>query len=290
MMDVLQIHAQLWEQMQQLFLKNRLPQALLFINSSSQEALTFVNRLIAFLMCTHDNSPCGGCRECHLLTNGHHPDAMYIQQETPTGMIKIEQLRHLQQSIYQSPQRGKHRFIVLNPAERMNASAANAILKILEEPPEHTIFILIAEQIENIPTTVLSRCQKYRMPSSMGLYSEASPRAELIKQLPNISHSLCDLIEKNRSPCKLAAEWSVYSFEDILWVLYLLNAEVIQYQLLGLEPSLHFTHLVHFSQLFPTSILFKQLDEITAIVKKLRHNINMNQTLVLENLLVGYAG
>jgi DNA polymerase-3 subunit delta' len=234
-----------------------------------------------------------------------HPDVHYIRQDTPCGGIKIEQIRELQQQIYYTPQLGKHRLIVMESADKMNLSSANALLKILEEPPEHTLFILIAEQMSSLPVTLISRCQKYIFPTreSSGVsgpleefiqgqsYPGGSSRAELLKQVPAMMAGLCDFIEGKCSPCLLATQWSSYAFDDVLWLLYLMTAQAIYDQLMGPERRLSDNVTwKSFSQLVDTVHLFHQLDEISAAIRKISHNVNINQTLVVENLLLGYLG
>lgn len=302
MIDILTQHAGLWGRLQPLLLKKRLPQSLLFVGPRHAGMLQFADRLMAILMCEHETAPCGKCRSCHLLMHGIHPDVNYICPEPPGSAIKIEQVRELQQNIYQTPQRGTRRFIVIQPADKMNIASANALLKILEEPPSHTTFILIAEQISSIPATILSRCQKYVFPSQdvsapeqndylqIGQsYPTESPRAELIKNVPAITAALCELIEGKSSPCTLAASWSSYEFNDLLWLLYLVTAQAINYQLIDSKNiSIENKTIKHFSQLLQAVTLFNRLDRINVIMRKINHNINMNQTLVLENLLLGY--
>ena len=291
------MHAALWERMQPMLIsKHRLPHAFLFVGPRHAAMFTFATRLIAILLCQNESRPCGLCRECHLLELGTHPDITYIRQEAAGSAIKIEQIRELQQQVYQTPQRGSHRFIVIDPADKMNVFAANALLKILEEPPGHTIFILIAEQVSSIPATILSRCQKYSVASpassdareaidylTLGaFYKEGSSREQLVKQSDAMMTSLCDVIAEKMSLCTLAAQWSTLIFEDVLWLLYLVTAQAIHDQLNQGEQRLSLF------QSLPILKLFKQLDRIIAIMRKINHNIHFNQTLVLEDLLLGY--
>ncbi len=305
MIDLLESHALVWERMQPLLLKKRLPQALLLIGPRHSGLLQFANRLMATLLCEGEETPCEHCRACHLQRKGIHPDITYIGQETEGGAIKIEQVRLLQQTIYHTPKCGMRRFIVIDRTDKMNVSAANALLKILEEPPSHTTFILIAEQVSSLLATILSRCQKYVFPSSTGsvahgkadylaigqYYPPDSPRAELIKQSAMIITALCELLEGKSSPCRVASQWSSYVFDDVLWFLYLVTAEAIHYQLINpCVVSPESEKIVYFSRLLDAVRLFKQLEQINAIMRKINHNINMNQTLVLEDLLLGYLG
>ncbi len=299
MLNLLDDHVSQWEQINQLLLKQRLPQSLLLVGPRHAHILQFVNRLIAILICEKTDKPCMQCRACHLLIQGIHPDIKYIRSEGASAAIKVEQVRELQQDIYQTPQRGARRFIVIESTHNLNISAANALLKILEEPPLHTMFILIAEQLNSIPATILSRCQKYNFYSqdhrpvdylSIGqYYSPESPRAELFQQSATIITQLCELMEGKLSPCTLAERWSTYALDDLLWLVYLLTAQAIHYQLVqttimprGNEPLMYLARLTT-----PVNLL-NQLRQINAITEKINHNINMNQTLVLEDLLLSY--
>ncbi len=299
MLDEVASHAPQWEKIQQLIQKKRIPQALLFVGPRHVNLLQFVNRLIGLLICESAPAPCGLCRACHWLIGGIHPDISYIRKESPTSAIKIEQIRELQHNIYQTPQRGSHRFIVIESSEKMNTAAANALLKILEEPPVHTRFILMAEQVSSIPATILSRCQQYNFGSpphelagylTMGCaYAEGSTRGALMLQSSAMITALCELIEEKTSPCTIAAQWSAHAMEDTLWLLYLVTAEVIHYQLIPTHAALHQNSpLAHISQLIKPTTLLKQLDQINAITSKINRNINMNQVLFLENLFLGY--
>lgn len=299
MLNLLEVHASQWEQITQLISKNRLPQSMLLVGPRHAHILQFANRLMAILICEATEKPCKHCRACHLLMQGIHPDIKYIRQEGTSGAIKVEQIRELQQDIYQTPQRGKSRFIVIESTHKMNISAANALLKILEEPPSHTTFILIAEQLNSIPATILSRCQKYNFYSkdhtsvdylSIGqYYPPGSPRAELVQQSTSITTQLCELIEQKTSPCTLAQSWSTHALDDLLWLVYLVTAQVVHYQLVQTPlASKEHEPLMHLAGLTSPVSLLKQLRQINAITQKINHNINMNQTLVLEDLLLGY--
>lgn len=299
-------HSSVWATMQQMLDKNRLPQALLFIGPRHAAILPFAHRLMANLMCiTPDNRPCGHCQPCHLLIQGTHPDVKFVRQDTPSSPIKIEQIRELQESVYKTPQCGKRSVIVIEAADRLNHSAANALLKILEEPPIHTLFILIAEQISSLPATIMSRCQQYTFRSpelelpvnqvdylTIGeFYSEASERAALFKQCQPIIDDLCDLLDNSISPCTLASRWSAYALGDLLWFLYLLTAQSIRYQLVDCSTKQPWSEkLQYFSSLVEPIQLFQQLDRINALMTTVQKNIALNQALAIESLLLNWRG
>ena len=302
--DLMITHAPVWALIQQVLDKNRLPHALLFTGPRHAGILQFVNRLMALLICQQSGSaPCGHCPPCHLLMQGTHPDIQYVRQDAPGSPLKIEQIRALQEGVYQTPQCGTRSIIVIEPADRLNRSAANALLKVLEEPPSHTLFILIAEQTSSLPATIMSRCQQYTFcpPESVEpisqvdylsigkFYPESSERAKLFKDGLLIIDDLCNLLQENISPCTLASKWSRYALEDLLWFLYLLTAQSICYQLLeGHIEQPWADKLRHFSTLVQPIDLFQQLDKLNSLISTVQNNITLNQTLAIETVLIGY--
>lgn len=305
MMEPFDIHQTMWERVHPLILKKRVPHALLFVGPRHLNLLAFVHRFIAIFLCEKGNPPCGKCRACHFLLQETHPDVHRVGQETEGGVIKIDPIRALHRIVYQTPQWGIRRFVVLESADKMNVSAANALLKMLEEPPEGTSFILIAEHINTLPATIISRCQTYVFPSThcsslkekgnyfaIGeYYPSGSARSQLSKHRDAFVVDLCGVIEGAISPCSVAAKWSSYALEDLLWVLYLITALAIQQLLVGATPTGPcLEKLTHLSRLVTPVNLFYQLDQIHEMTQKMNHNININPTLALEKLLLGYSG
>lgn len=116
--------------------------------------------------------PCGQCGPCLRIAEGFHPDIALIQPEG--GVIKIAQIRNLCRILSMKPFEGAMRVAILVDAHLMNHSAGNALLKILEEPPEQTLLILTARQTSELLSTIVSRCQHIRFnPVSRAALSEA---------------------------------------------------------------------------------------------------------------------
>jgi DNA polymerase III subunit delta' len=115
---------------------------------------------------------CGHCRACLAIEKDTHPDVTTIQ---PLGsQIKIEQIRAVQEVLVLKPLTGPRKVIIIDDAESMNLQAANCFLKTLEEPPDHSLLILITSQPHRLLPTLLSRCQQVRFDA---------PQGEEIKQL-----------------------------------------------------------------------------------------------------------
>ena len=105
-------------------------------------------------------NPCGVCKVCRKIKSGSHPDIILIK---PSGQfIKIEQIRDLRLIITMKPYSAKLRVVIIDDAQTMNQAAANALLKVLEEPPDRTVFILIAKNKRDLLPTITSRCQPIR--------------------------------------------------------------------------------------------------------------------------------
>lgn len=100
------------------------------------------------------------CRSCHKIRANVHPDIHWI---APTGAyIRIDQIRSLCRDLVLKPYEGRYRVTVIADAETMNPEATNALLKMLEEPPPHTVMILLARRKADLLPTILSRCQEVR--------------------------------------------------------------------------------------------------------------------------------
>jgi len=103
---------------------------------------------------------CGRCAACRKIESGSHPDVHWLK---PSGaVIKIGQIRELAERVALKPYEARTRVIMLIEAHKMNAAAANALLKMLEEPPPSTLFVLTAPQPGDLLPTVASRCQHVR--------------------------------------------------------------------------------------------------------------------------------
>lgn len=107
---------------------------------------------------------CGACRSCMQVEAHTHPDFLHVQPdpELANPQIKIEQIRELEQQIVYQPLVGRKKVFLIDDADRMTLGAANALLKTLEEPPGHSVILLVSGRPSAMPSTVRSRCQALR--------------------------------------------------------------------------------------------------------------------------------
>jgi DNA polymerase III subunit gamma/tau len=103
--------------------------------------------------------PCGTCDSCKSVIAGRHPDVLEIDAASNNS---VDDVRDLREKVALQPMRGDKKVYILDEAHMMSKSAFNALLKTLEEPPSHAVFVLATTEPERLPPTILSRCQHYR--------------------------------------------------------------------------------------------------------------------------------
>jgi DNA polymerase-3 subunit delta' len=157
-----------WERLCQARASDRLPHALLLVGPRGI-GKRWLGRLLAeALLCANplpDGRACGVCQDCRLSAAGSHPDLRRVvpDSESKSGEIGIAAVRAMTEWASLTAGRGARKQVVIDPADRLNAAAANALLKTLEEPPGALLLCLVAEQPERLPATIRSRCQLIRL-------------------------------------------------------------------------------------------------------------------------------
>ncbi|MGK0358740.1 MAG: DNA polymerase-3 subunit delta' [Bradymonadia bacterium] len=147
----------------------RLHHAYLFAGPDGVGKALCGRALAMTLLCDalRDASGCGTCRSCERVVANEHPDFHRLARGTkpdgrPEAQIKIAQVRELQKALSFKSYEAGRRVVIIEEAERMNPSTANALLKTLEEPGEGTHFIVVSAQQHQLLPTIISRCQKVR--------------------------------------------------------------------------------------------------------------------------------
>jgi len=127
---------------------------------------TLALRLVQALNCPQPvaiGEPCGKCRTCQQIERMQYTDLAVIQAEKEGGILKVEQIRAIRQSLVLKPYQGKYRVALFLRFQEANANAQNALLKTLEEAPGHVILILTADTPEQLLPTIVSRCEVLRL-------------------------------------------------------------------------------------------------------------------------------
>ncbi len=144
----------------------RVPHALLLSGPRGTGKVRLAESFIAAILCLEGGYPaCGSCRSCQLLSTGAHPDRQVItfEEHPKTGELRkeivVDQVRRLISSLSLTPMVSNRKAALIYPAEAMNASSANALLKTLEEPPGDSSLVLVSHDPARLPATIRSRCQ-----------------------------------------------------------------------------------------------------------------------------------
>ena len=145
--------------------KDMLSHAYLLIGPSQVGKMTLAMNLACAVNCleSRSSSPCGECTQCYRIFAGQHPDIQIIKTEAGSRTINLEQVRDIQHSAMFKPYEGKYRVFIFEEASSLNDEASNNILKLLEEPPESVLFILLTSQWQSILPTISSRCHWIRL-------------------------------------------------------------------------------------------------------------------------------
>jgi DNA polymerase-3 subunit delta' len=168
--------------------RTRLPHALLVQGSKGIGKTEFARALAAGVLCESPQQglACGKCVSCHWFEQGNHPDYREIVPEASAEdeaegseadgaradktekakslFIKIEQIREVADFVSLTTHRAGYRVLVLRPAETLHPNAANALLKTLEEPPPHTLIVLVSDRPARLLPTIRSRCRVLELP------------------------------------------------------------------------------------------------------------------------------
>ena len=140
--------------------EGRTSHAYLFTGTRGTGKTTCAKILAKAVNCEHpvDGNPCCACPSCLGIENGSFLDVLELDAASNNG---VDQVRALRDEAIYSPARVKKRVYIIDEVHMLSISAFNALLKILEEPPEHLMFILATTELHKVPATILSRCQRF---------------------------------------------------------------------------------------------------------------------------------
>ncbi|WP_177917231.1 DNA polymerase III subunit gamma/tau [uncultured Eubacterium sp.] len=138
----------------------RVSHAYLFTGSRGTGKTTCAKILAKAVNCEHNvnGEPCNECEVCKGLDNGSIYDVVEIDAASNNG---VDNIRELRDDTNYAPTRGKYRVYIIDEVHMLSTGAFNALLKTLEEPPAHVIFILATTEVHKLPATILSRCQRF---------------------------------------------------------------------------------------------------------------------------------
>ena len=139
---------------------NRIGHAYLFCGTRGTGKTSVAKIFAKAVNCEHpvDGNPCGECLTCKAIAAGNSLNVAEIDAASNNG---VDNIRQIIDEVSYSPTQGRYRVYIIDEVHMLSTGAFNALLKTLEEPPEYVIFILATTEVNKIPVTILSRCQRY---------------------------------------------------------------------------------------------------------------------------------
>jgi DNA polymerase III subunit delta' len=313
-----------WQHLWRAKLENRLAHAWVFVGISGTGKSVFADHFTRALLCQNVNSEgesCDTCHACRLMAGRVHPNILWIEPEK--AVIKIDQIREVANFVNESSLQGKYRMVIMNPANAMNANAANALLKTLEEPSQDAILILISDQNGHLPPTILSRCQRLffpRPPTPLAIewlhrqlrhakkntldpelmlnLAQGAPLSAwqfMQEETFSVRHELFQALSQMKGdPIKSAMKMQD---RDLLKVLDLILSWVMDLLRLQLGGTIH--HLVNKDYAHPLMELKSQrpphfsiqfMEYLSHLRIQICTGFNLNKQLTIENMLIRWMG
>lgn len=297
-----------------------LPHAILVHGMAGLGKQHFAQVVTAGLLCEKprsDGVACGQCHGCHLLQIKSHPDFRLITWQGTGRIIKVDQIRAVKDFLAVSSHYGGHRMVIITAAETMNRAAANALLKMLEEPGEGTLIFLLCHHLSLLAATVKSRCQSLSFcpvdPVEIKTWlqtiqtqtvdidllvslSQGAPLQALawadddqLQQRRQMLDGLIAFIEYRMDPINLAKDYLSFELDDIINCLscWVLDSIKIYY-------GIHQSELINtdslkainaFNQRITIHRLFSFLQKLITVKQHVLQGIPLNKQLLLEDLL-----
>ena len=285
-------HETQWQRLFSLLHNHKLPHALLMSGGVGLGKRAFAEQAAQVLLC-HERIACSTCPNCQLFLSGNHPDFYHLQISDENKSIKIDMIRSLAADVVQTANQGGNKVILISHADEFQFAAANALLKLLEEPPSNTFFILVSDNPSLLLATIRSRCQELRFAPSYARatqewlqkqggtiellkLTEGAPllalqyaQDETLKKEYETFSQSWDAFLKTRNIFSTAETWSKLSVNDTLtWAMK--NCEKIVYESTSTD-------------------VFDFYAKIIELKRVLKRQPNLNLQLQYQALLSGFS-
>jgi DNA polymerase-3 subunit gamma/tau len=159
-------------------LENKFSQAYLLVGTRGSGKTSMARLIAKVVNCTGrklGEEPCNKCESCVAITDGRSLDVVEIDAASNTG---VDDIRDLREKVKLAPVQGKFKIYIIDEVHMLSTSAFNALLKTLEEPPEHVIFVLATTDPQKLPETIVSRCLVYDF--------KTASKEELVRSLSRV--------------------------------------------------------------------------------------------------------
>ena len=269
----------------------------------------------------HEYFPCNACQPCKLFNTSNHPDFYTIKMEEGKKKISINQIKELQTNFYESSFLNGNKIFLIENAEFLSKDASDSLLKVLEEPPENTHFIITSHRTKQLSATIQSRCsevfinnppkqeienwlkQENISDENLKLALDLVPGRPLkIKELlddnildsrNNFITEISQLIKKGKNIISLSEEWPkdqralVFKLE---WMSNLMM-DAIRYQITGDEKEIQIDTsaiTMYLGQKVEFNILFELLTETNTLWSLFIEGTNLKPDYQLQSLFINW--
>lgn len=217
-------HQKIVDYLQTVIANNSLSHAYLFYGPDSLGKSLVADNFIQSIYCIGQGDlPCGSCQHCRQVIKGIHPDLIYLTREQDKKNITVEQVRAARSQLQHGTFLNSHKLILIRAAHTLSLPAANALLKILEEPTAKTLFVFLSPTLKNIPATILSRLQLIKflpVPAAVQqdhLISRGLPK-RLAHELASLSAGFPGRVLPLLNHPKLLAEYK-HNYQELLKII-----------------------------------------------------------------------
>jgi DNA polymerase-3 subunit delta' len=269
----------------------------------------------------HEYFPCNACQPCKLFNTSNHPDFYTIKMEEGKKKISINQIKELQTNFYESSFLNGNKIFLIENAEFLSKDASDSLLKILEEPPENTYFIITSHRAKQLSATIQSRCSEVFInnPSKQEIENwlrQENTSDENVKLALNLAldrplkitelldnnildsrnnfiNEMSQLIKKGKNIISLSEEWPkdkralVFKLE---WMSNLMM-DAIRYQMTGDEKEIQIDTSaisMYLGQKVEFNILFELLTETNTLWSLFTEGTNLKEEYQLQSLFVNW--
>lgn len=175
---------------------HKIPHAMIIEYPDVENCIKVALSIVSTALCEASTAPCGKCPNCVKIRSGYHPDVKVVASRGNEKSIKVDDIRFIRDDAYILSNEGGYKFYIIKNAEFMTVQAQNAFIKILEEPPEKVIFILLCESSGGLLDTVKSRCQIFKLNVNSD-FEETSDSLNFAKKITEavIRKDICKIME-----------------------------------------------------------------------------------------------
>lgn len=257
------------------------PHAILIEGEEDKSLENAAVKLSSLFLCISDGEkPCGVCKSCKKVYNGVHPDFKFILGNEKTQSIGVEEIRSVRNDSYIKPNESEYKIYVFKKSQKMTQQSQNALLKILEEPPKSSIFILLCDSSMSMLDTIRSRVQVFRVDSDINITGGKPYEIACDMVLSLISQKEFDLLKIS----------GVILKEKHLLIDIIINLKSI----LSRACIIQLSHKIDYESQDACNLaaskiyhlrLLRAIDEINTIIEMTDRNVNKN--LLINYLCIG---